>query len=364
MGSPDLMTGTHGRILARSIMRKPQMASTQVQVQGDDIDDANNPFYDHGDEDGKRSSYLTPRDVKSSQSNKRGHSARARQGYAPESLMHAPSRSPPRSPFGHRPPPGNSSGLQSSTGTDSVSQLKVSALYLLHQMVGLDDTKLCNIILDKMPGALGVEMCRVLLVDEPAKELQPFSQSGQEDRISIDEKAKQSIAGETVRRKQYLHVNDISTSSFFNAAVDLGAAAMRHAKWDHGNLVGLPIANHSGYLEMVLILGRLSTPFSNEEIEAIGWIAVTLGSVLHHNKQLATRESQIHLMDTVAESAVHLARKGCEVQDPRFWMQAFDAQVAQIALVHRDVATGQLLLYCNSSDTSKEEVSMTCFPLR
>ena len=91
-------------------------------------------------------------------------------------------------------------------------------------------------------------------------------------------------------------------------------------------------------------------------------MAVTLGGVLHHNKQLATRESQIHLMDAVAENAVHLARNGCEVQDPRFWMQAFDAQVAQIALVHRDVTTGRLLLYCNSSDTSKEEVSMTCLP--
>jgi hypothetical protein len=348
------------RILARSIMRKPQTKSVEVQVQGEDIDEENNPFHEHRDMSSRK-----PRDVKSAQSlGKAGHTAKAKHGNM--SPFQASHRSPPRSPFGHKHAYGQSLGVQSVPATNHVLQLKVSALHLLHQMVGLDDNRLCNALTHKMPAALMVDLCRVFVVDEPAKELEPFHNASHEKevRISIDESADKSIAGETARRKQYVHVNDVSTSSLFNAAVDIGPAALRQAKWVQGSLIGLPIASHSGYLELVLILGRISMPFSEEEIEAISWMAVTLSSVLHHNKHLATRESQIHLMDTVTENAVHLARQGCEVQDPRFWMQAFDAQVAQIALVHRDAQSGRLLLYCNSSDTSKEEVSMTCFPPR
>ena len=157
------------RILARSIMRKPQTKSVEVQVQGDDIDEENNPFHEHLEEEGRQMSSRKPRDVKSTKSLETGQTAQAKHGNM--SPFQASHRSPPRSPLGHRHPYGHSLGAQSVSATNHVLQLKVSALHLLHQMVGLEDDRLCNALTHKMPAALMVDLCRVFIVDEPAKEL-------------------------------------------------------------------------------------------------------------------------------------------------------------------------------------------------
>jgi hypothetical protein len=364
-------------MLAQSIMRKPILASIEIQVDENDIDEETNPFRHHENESNRPPS-------KPQHQHKKGRGAGHFERLG-SNASHAHS-SMPASPMqsAHHPMPG--SPMQVSThrphgrhghghgygGHDvdmpedsRILQLKVSLLHLLHKMVGLDQKQMCFMLSQQLQSLTQAELCRVFIVEEASKELEPFCYEDHQNerRISVNDSSEKSIAGETLRRKQYMYVQNLSASSFFNPAVDLGPVAGTQKKWQHGNLVSLPIASNSGYLEMIIMLGRVSSAFTLEEIESISWMAVTLGNVVHHNKHLSTRESQIHLMDGVAENAVLLARKGCEVQDPRFWMRAFDAQVAQIALVHRE-PNGRFFLYCNCSDTSKEEVSMTCYPLR
>ena len=352
-------------------MRKPLLTTRGVQVDEYDLDEANNPFKDTYPEESNR---IQPKNFRNVRAGEKGrskgfhfnladHAHSSMQG-APQTanrLSHAHGHG-----HGHGYSHGHGPGGNELSEENHVLHMKVATLHLLHQLVGLDHKQVCSTLSRKLAGALRSDLCRVLNVDEPSKELEPYhdGQHEGEESISVDDSAAKSIAGETLRRKQYVHVQDLSTSTFFNPSVDLGPVLSRQAKWEHSNLVSLPIASHSGYLEMIIILARSSSLFTAVEIEAMSWMAVTLGNVLHYNKQLSTRESQVHLMDGIAEKAVVLAREGCEVQDPRFWMSGFDAQVAQIALVHQDQSTGRTLLYCNCSDTSKEEVSMTCFPLR
>ena len=361
------------RILAQSIMRKPLLASKEVQADAEDIDEATNPFHTL-DDDWDSPHSPQPRKIHRNDASSRGRRNNVRSPANDTSLavahatpLSAAAATPMSAVRQHRlhsnahgPPLGD--GLSHM----NVLSMKVGALSLLHQLVGLEQNQLCNLLLSQMSGILQTDLCRIYIIDEPAKELEPFhlEHHHAEDRISVNDLEGKSIAGETLQRKQHLHVQDVSASSIFNPLVDLGPVASRQGKWEHGNLLSLPVASNSGYLEMIIILGRSSWDFSSVEIEAMSWMAVTLGNVLHHNKHLATSRSQIQLMDGIAEHAVFLARKGCEVQDPRFWMKAFDAQVAQIAIVHRESTDGNPLLYCSCSDTSKEEVSMTCFPLR
>ena len=354
------------RILAQSIMRKPLLESKGVQVDECDMDEWNNPFYqlDGKDtHDGKDTAPKTPLNIKSAsgkQDTQPRRTLKSARGMSQEVHRHAR--------HNHMPSHGNGHWLHDDDSEDhdamQLLRFKVAVLDLSHKVVGLDQKQLCNMISKHMPGATQTDICRIFIVDEPSKELEPFQFEQSEGRISLIRTLEKSIAGETFFRKQYLHVQDVSTSNFFNPSIDLGTKASTQSKWKNCNLVSLPVFSNLGMLEMIIILGRISSPFSNSEIEAFCWMAVNLGTVLNHNNNLVIRESQINLMDNVAENAILLAHKGCEVQDPRFWMRAFDAQVAQIALVHRDPPTKRSLLYCNCSDTSKEEVSMTCFPLR
>ena len=373
------------RILAQSIMRKPLVVSHGVQVNEDDIADANNPFRDdvsathspqpqksHEDGSIARHSKTNANNVVSAELNqKRTGNSTSHQGRVISSVDSTTRTGAHRSRHPHHlqthwhAHPEHHHGNETH-GDTNVLSMKIAALHLMHQLVGLGHKQMCNTIVNQLSSALRTELCRILIVDEAAQELEPFHLEHHlaEDRIQVCDSAETCIAGETLRRKKFLHVQDVSTSNLFHPISDLGPIASRQAKWEHSNLLSLPIASHSGYLEMIIILVRATSSFSGAEIEAMSWVAVLLGNVIHHNKHLATRESQIHLMDCIAESGLSLAQKGCEVQDPHLWMKAFDAQVAQIAIVHRELPSRRPLLYCSCSDTSKEEVSMTCYPLR
>ncbi len=358
------------RILAQSIMCKPLLASKETQADAEDIDEANNPFSSMLDD--VRNSSPQPRKIHKNDASSGGRRNRALSPMhdTPLAAAHGTPLSAVSAVRQHRLHP-HVPWQSHGHGDESVENMnvlgmKVGALSLLHMLIGLEHKQLCNMLVSQLSGILHTDLCRLLIVDESAQELQPFHPEHHhtEDRISVNDLERKCIASETLRRKQYLHVQDVSTSSLFNPMVDLGPVASRQGKWEHGNLLSLPVASNLGQLQMIIILGRRAGSFSNSEIEVMSWMAVTLGNVLHHNNNLTTCRSQIHLMDGIAENAVLLARKGCEVQDPRFWMRAFDSQVAQIAIVHRESTDGNPLLYCSCSDTSKEEVSMTCFPLR
>jgi hypothetical protein len=342
-------------------MRKPLFQSKMVQTNEEDIDKESNPF--HQELYGTKSMQhdgleISRRPIKPVR-NRVSHEVFGEQRVSPSRNSY------PGSPLGSNVRvPGLEHDRTDLQQESHVMQLKVDALHLLHEAVGLDDKQLFYMLSHKLPGSLQSDLCRIFIVDEPSNELISYNDEEIEERIKVNESSEKSIAGETMRRKQYLHVPDVSTSSCFNASIDLGSRASRQAKWAHANLISFPVVSNMGNLEMIVIIARVSSSFSSLEIEACSWIAVILGSVLNNNKNIANRERQMQLVDRLAESAAILAREGCEVQDPRFWMHAFDAQVAQISLVHQDPADRRPLLYCNCSDTSKEEVSMTCYPLR
>ena len=325
----------------------------------DDIEDAMNPFHLQGDTNGitrkqERSFPAVTSPDGQGKSPGQEQRRRPRSSGIKGSSVHVP--------HGHE-----LQGENVASENKNVLQLKSDGMHLLHQLFGLSPRQMCIDLSRRLPVALQSELARVFIVDSASDSLLFYYEDGHgegEERFT-SEGAQASVAFEIMRQKRYIHVPSVSTSNIVNPLVDLGSSVSRQAKWTNsGQILGLPVANNTGDLEMVVIIGRVSAPFSQLEIQALSWIAVTLGNVLHHNKLLANSQQQIDLLDIIAENAMILGSKGCEVQDPRFWMAAFDAQVAQITLVHQDQASNVPLLYCNCCDTSKDEVSMTCYQLR
>ena len=96
----------------------------------------------------------------------------------------------------------------------------------------------------------------------------------------------------------------------------------------------------------LLTIGSNAERFSESDVETTEWLAVLLGNVMHHNEQLYVKQDQLALVLRIASHAVTLFQQGCvvgaaegipasvtslavQVEDPRFWMSAFDAQIAQ-----------------------------------
>mmetsp|Transcript_20307 Transcript_20307/g.67787 ORF Transcript_20307/g.67787 Transcript_20307/m.67787 type:complete len:577 (-) Transcript_20307:253-1983(-) len=235
---------------------------------------------------------------------------------------------------------------------------KVQILYLVNQTIGMQRHAMSLKIAAKLPAIIGAHAAHLAWVDAKTNEFLEFP-DGDGGRVKFVDVREGGIAAEALRKKSLVQVKDEGTIDGSLGPFDLEVGGSEHSR---SEVLCVPILDNSTTPCALLTIGSNAERFSESDVETTEWLAVLLGNVMHHNEQLYVKQDQLALVLRIASHAVTLFQQGCVVEDPRFWMSAFDAQIAQIALVHREEEEVEPLLYCISSDASKDEVSMITFP--
>ncbi|MDE0884801.1 MAG: sigma 54-interacting transcriptional regulator [Myxococcota bacterium] len=192
-------------------------------------------------------------------------------------------------------------------------------LELSHGFIAQRDfDELLPLVVQRTKAVLGAEGCSLLLVDEEAHELYfPVTSSA---KAGIDQSLRslrfpvaQGIAGQVVRTRQPLLVNEVSENRYFNPAVDRQTGEVTRS------MLCAPLRTRDSVIGVIEVINSLEGPFEETDLDFLEALALSVA--------LAVETSM--LMGSLRDTTTRLAGEVSGLRRERIHADSFPEIIGQ-----------------------------------